>query len=121
MLFYIRALGCSLVVFVFSILQFQVAEDVSSAFAGCSGLAQILGGLEGRGCPTQKPMAKKVAKGKGKGKGHKAKGKGKSSGQEAKGKGKSSAAGTRQEEISTRAREAGQEAAEKWDLEDLFD
>ena len=29
--------------------------------------------------------------------------------------------GCSKEEISTRAREAGQEAAEKWDLEDLFD
>ena len=60
MLFYIWALGCSLVVFVLSFLQQQVASCSSSAFTKCSGLAQILSGLEGRGCPSVKPMAKKV-------------------------------------------------------------
>ena len=37
-----------------------MAKDASSAFANCSGLAQILSGLDGRGCPSVKPMAKKV-------------------------------------------------------------
>ena len=43
--------------FVFSFLEQEVAAGVSKAFAGCSGLADILNGLEGRPPPTKKPQA----------------------------------------------------------------
>ena len=42
---------------VFSFLDQQVASGLTNAFAGVSGLDAILAGLEGRGPPTQKPMA----------------------------------------------------------------
>ena len=48
--------------FVFSFLAQQVASGLSNAFAGCSGLAGILSGLETHGDPTQKPMAIKRRK-----------------------------------------------------------
>ena len=43
--------------FVFSFLEQEVAGGLSSAFTGCSGLANILDGLEGRTAPTKKPQA----------------------------------------------------------------